>query len=233
MNALERLSDFLKTYDTDQVMSSPKVLVSILVATFLGVLLGFLYRGYYRGSEPVERSVGRSFVIMTPAVSMIFNLVQFSLPLSLGLLGALSFVRFRTPIKRAEDIGFILVMIGIGLSCAVGFFLGGVILLVIVSLISVLRAFAPQVLGFSPSTIPLVTLRSRELLDFAELEKTLAPFGRPAMVSTQQSEDRHALVLTLKGHHQTRNTEMIRTLSETLQDGAVVDVYFPDNQLAE
>ena len=233
MNALERLTEFLQAYEGDPSLSSPRVFVSILVATFLGVLLGFLYRGYYRGSEPVERSVGRSFVLITPAVSMIFSLVQFSLPLSLGLLGALSFVRFRTPIKRAEDIGFILIMIGIGLSCAVGYFLGGVMLLVVVSLVCVLRTHAPQLLGFSPSTIPLVTLRSAELLDFTELEGLLEPFGQPAMVSTQQTDGGHALVLTLKGHHQTRNTELIRTLTDAVRERLVVDVYFPDNQLAE
>lgn len=233
MNALETLTELLESYNPDQALSSPKVFFSILVATVFGALLGFLYQGYYHGSEPVERSVGRSFVIITPAVSMIFSLVQFSLPLSLGLLGALSFVRFRTPIKRAEDIGFLLVMVGIGLSCAVGFFLGGVILLVVMALISVLRSHAPQLLGFSPPTIPLVTLRSHELLDFAELERVLARFGQPAVISTQQTDERHALVMTLKGHHQARNTELVRALLDSLGEGATVDVYFPDNQLAE
>ena len=46
-------------------------------------------------------------------------LLQYSLPLSLGLLGALSFVRYRVPIKKSEDIAFILLIIAVGLSNAV------------------------------------------------------------------------------------------------------------------
>lgn len=44
--------------------------------------------------------------------------MQFSLPLSLGLLGALSIVRFRTPIKEPEEVGFIMLTIATAISCA-------------------------------------------------------------------------------------------------------------------
>ena len=49
----------------------------------------------------------------------IFWFVQYSLPLSVGLLGALSFVRFRSPVKRAEDIAFILISLACAISCAI------------------------------------------------------------------------------------------------------------------
>ncbi len=228
-----QLNELLQGYDSAHALSAPRVLLSILASFVLGAILSALYRAYYRGAEPAERSVGRSFVLLTPAVAMIFNLVQFSLPLSLGLLGAMSFVRFRTPIKRAEDIGFILVMIGVGLSCAVGFFVGGVMLLVIVGLVVVLRGFAPRLLGFSASTLPLLTLRSPELLSFPQLTALIEPFGRPSMVSTQHVEDRHAVVLTVRGHHPTRHAELVQALSQALGPGVTIDVYFPDNQLAE
>jgi hypothetical protein len=55
---------------------------------------------------------------MGPAVTTIFLTVQFSLPLSLGLLGALSIVRFRTPIKEPEEIGFILLLIASSIAIA-------------------------------------------------------------------------------------------------------------------
>ena len=63
--------------------------------------------------------VHKSFPILGPAVTAIFLVIQFSLPLSLGLLGALSFVRFRTPIKEPEEIGYILIVISTSLACAV------------------------------------------------------------------------------------------------------------------
>ncbi len=44
--------------------------------------------------------------------------MQLSLPLSLGLLGSLSIIRFRTPIKEPEEVGFIMLVIAASISCA-------------------------------------------------------------------------------------------------------------------
>ncbi len=62
--------------------------------------------------------IHRSFILLGPSVTMLFICVQLSLPLSLGLLGALSIVRFRTPIKEPEEIGFLMLLIAasIGIS---------------------------------------------------------------------------------------------------------------------
>ena len=49
-------------------------------------------------------------LLMFP-VTVLFLGIQTSIPLSLGLLGALSFVRFRTPVKDPAEIGFLLVLI--------------------------------------------------------------------------------------------------------------------------
>ena len=81
-------------------------------------LLDLLYRAYFlKDGRGVQ--VNRAFILIAPAVTAIFLVIQFSLPLSLGLLGALSFVRFRTPIKEPEEIGFILLVIACSLACAV------------------------------------------------------------------------------------------------------------------
>ena len=58
------------------------------------------------------------YPLLGVSVTAIFICVQFSLPLSLGLLGALSIVRFRTPIKEPEEISFIMLVIATSLSCA-------------------------------------------------------------------------------------------------------------------
>ncbi len=94
-------------------------LIVLALSLVFGLWMRLIYRNYYLSNEAVEASLARSFPIMSPAVTTIFWLIQFSLPLSLGLLGALSFVRFRTPIKRAEDIAFVLLLISGSLACAV------------------------------------------------------------------------------------------------------------------
>jgi len=60
------------------------------------------------------------FLLGGPAITMLFLGIQTSIPLSLGLLGALSFVRFRTPVKDPAEIGFLLLLIASSIGAATG-----------------------------------------------------------------------------------------------------------------
>ena len=51
-------------------------------------------------------------------ITALFLGIQVSIPLSLGLLGALSFVRFRTPVKDPAEIGFLLLLIASSIGAA-------------------------------------------------------------------------------------------------------------------
>ncbi|HLC18464.1 MAG TPA: DUF4956 domain-containing protein [Thermodesulfobacteriota bacterium] len=110
-------------------------LVSILFSLCAGVICMLLYRVYFGQAYERNDSLTRSFVVIAPSVSAIFWAIQYSLPLSLGLLGALSFVRFRTPIKKAEDIAFILLVIAMSLLSSVFRFYAAGILLAVVALV--------------------------------------------------------------------------------------------------
>lgn len=92
-------------------------LALIVASITFGLLISHLYKRYF-DSNSTGSSIHRSFPLLAPSVTTIFLTVQFSLPLSLGLLGALSIVRFRTPIKEPEEIGFIMVVIACSLSIA-------------------------------------------------------------------------------------------------------------------
>lgn len=91
--------------------------ILLLVSFFASLYISRLYVRFYR-----PRGTGslayRSFPLLGVSVTAIFICVQFSLPLSLGLLGALSIVRFRTPIKEPEEVGFIMLTIATAISCA-------------------------------------------------------------------------------------------------------------------
>lgn len=106
--------------------------VSVLFSLVAGIICMLLYRVYFHLTFDRNESLTRSFVVIAPSISAIFWAIQYSLPLSLGLLGALSFVRFRTPIKKPEDIGFILLVIALALLSSVfRFFAAGILLMVI------------------------------------------------------------------------------------------------------
>ncbi len=90
------------------------VLMCSLISSFL---VSHLYVRFY-GTKGTGSTLHRAFPILGVAITAIFVCLQFSIPLSLGLLGALSIVRFRTPIKDPEEVGFILLVIASSITCA-------------------------------------------------------------------------------------------------------------------
>lgn len=94
---------------------------ALLAAMLISLLFGFIAQALYEGfcgSRRTGSQVHRAFPLLAVAITGVFICVQFSLPLSLGLLGALSIVRFRTPIKEPEEIGFIMLVIMSSIACA-------------------------------------------------------------------------------------------------------------------
>src|SRR5919109_5529027 len=87
--------------------------VSLLASLFIAYLYVHFYSNRATGSQ-----VHRAFPLLGISITAIFVTIQFSLPLSLGLLGALSIVRFRTPIKEPEEIGFIMLVIATSIAVA-------------------------------------------------------------------------------------------------------------------
>jgi hypothetical protein len=87
--------------------------VSLVSSLFVAYLYVHFYSNRATGSQ-----VHRAFPLLGISITAIFITIQFSLPLSLGLLGALSIVRFRTPIKEPEEIGFLMLVIAMSIATA-------------------------------------------------------------------------------------------------------------------
>ena len=89
----------------------------LCISLISSVLISYLYTTFYKSRSTGSR-VHKAFPLIGISITAIFICIQFSLPLSLGLLGALSIVRFRTPIKEPEEIGFIMLVVATSLCCA-------------------------------------------------------------------------------------------------------------------
>lgn len=132
---------------------------ALVVSSLVGILVSTLYQVFYE-SRATGAQVHRSFLLMAPAITALFIAIQFSLPLSLGLLGALSVIRFRTPVKEPEEIAFIILLISGAVVCATMQFALLGILLGLALLLLLLQKAAPR-LGASnrKDGMILVTLR--------------------------------------------------------------------------
>ncbi|HIG86622.1 MAG TPA: DUF4956 domain-containing protein [Planctomycetes bacterium] len=95
----------------------PVLALAMAVSLVSSLFIAHLYRAFYQ-SRAIGSGVQKSFPLLGPSITAVFITIQFSLPLSLGLLGALSIVRFRTPIKEPEEIAFIMLVVAASLCCA-------------------------------------------------------------------------------------------------------------------
>ncbi len=91
--------------------------VMLLISLVSSFFISSLYL-YFYGNNTTGSQIHRAFPMLGLSITGIFISIQFSLPLSLGLLGALSIIRFRTPIKEPEEVGFIMLVISTSLGIA-------------------------------------------------------------------------------------------------------------------
>lgn len=100
---------------TQNAFVSP--LAFLINLLFAIVLAEFLARFYVRYGTPLSNRalLARNFVAITGTTMFIITVVKSSLALSLGLVGALSIIRFRTAIKEPEELAYLFLAISIGL----------------------------------------------------------------------------------------------------------------------
>jgi uncharacterized membrane protein YhiD involved in acid resistance len=96
---------------------------SLAINFILCVLMSFMVRSFYikySVSLTGKHHIGVVIPILASIVFLVIVVVKSSLALSLGLVGALSIVRFRTPIKEPEELIYLFLAIAIGLGYAAG-----------------------------------------------------------------------------------------------------------------
>lgn len=112
MNKLQTFQEFLATQSTQVPVVG--FIIDLCFATILAFVLKSLYVKY-GSSLSNRRRFGDNFVLITMTTMVVIAVVKSSLALSLGLVGALSIVRFRAAIKDPEELAYLFVSIAIGL----------------------------------------------------------------------------------------------------------------------
>ena len=120
--ALLSLSDIFKSSFLENVTAvQPLDLILVMGLSFLlGLFIYFIYRKTYQGVM-FSTTFGVTLVALTMITSLVILAVTSNVVLSLGMVGALSIVRFRTAIKEPLDIAFLFWAIAAGIVLAAGF----------------------------------------------------------------------------------------------------------------
>ena len=136
MNKIKTFEEFLTTTSVQIPVIS--FVSNLLIAAILALILNKIYVRY--GDSLSNRKLfARNFLLITMTTMLIISIVKSSLALSLGLVGALSIVRFRAAIKEPEELGYLFLAIGIGLGLGADQVKITILAFVIISAILIIR----------------------------------------------------------------------------------------------
>ncbi|MDX1701033.1 MAG: DUF4956 domain-containing protein [Melioribacteraceae bacterium] len=125
-NLEELLYEFLNPPNAYQALTIYRVLLSILVTFFVTLFIFYIYRKTFKGVL-YTRNFNVGLVLTGMIVALITLPISSNIALSLGMVGALSIVRFRTAIKDPADIVFTFWAIAVGIICGAGLYMVAII----------------------------------------------------------------------------------------------------------
>ena len=143
------------------------------------VIMSFIVRDVYlkRSFSLTGKShVGSIIPILSAVVFLVIVVVKSSLALSLGLVGALSIVRFRTPIKEPEELVYLFLAISIGLGYAAGHILITTVLSL--SILFIIYFWLSNRTISKTSEYNLVVDWSNRKLSFEEIHQKISSFSQ-------------------------------------------------------
>lgn len=110
-----------------------RLILTMAVAFVIGLFIFFIYRVTFNGVM-YSRSMNISYIMLTLVTSLMLMLISNNLTLSLGMVGALSIIRFRTAVKDPIDTVFMFWAVGEGIAIGVAFFLEAAIAAILIGL---------------------------------------------------------------------------------------------------
>lgn len=107
-------------------ITATDMILSLLVAFMIGVFIVYVYRKTYTGVV-YSKAFALCIVLLSMITAMIIRTISSNISLSLGMVGALSIVRFRTAIKEPVDTVFMFWGISAGIMAGAGLYIPSII----------------------------------------------------------------------------------------------------------
>lgn len=132
---LNILSEFKKgvSLTFSQTIPTEEIFLSLLVAIIAAIIIDIVYKKTYVGVSYVK-SFSLSIILLSMVTSLVIKTVNSNLSLSLGMVGALSIVRFRTAVKDPIDTIFMFWAITAGIMSGAGLYLATILATLLIGL---------------------------------------------------------------------------------------------------
>ena len=114
-----------------------QVIASLAIALIVGLFIFFIYKKTF-GGVMYSRNFNLSLIMLTMVTSLMLTLISNSLAVSMGMVGALSIIRFRTAVKDPIDTVFMFWAVGEGIAVGTRLFDVAIIAAICIGVIMVL-----------------------------------------------------------------------------------------------
>lgn len=183
------------------------MMLALILAFCLGMFIFLVYKKTYQGVM-YSSSFGVTLIALTMITTLVILAVTSNVVLSLGMVGALSIVRFRTAIKEPLDIAFLFWSIAVGIVLAAGMIPLAVIGSVIIGII--LLVFVNRKSHFNPYIVVIQC----DGHDSETAAKGYLDQMTQRCIVKSKSAQKGSLELTLEIRLKNDNTDFINTISE-------------------
>jgi hypothetical protein len=176
------------------LFSSTLAMISSVVAA---LVIKQLYLKYGRSMNN-RAYFGNIFVLLCVVTCTVIIIVKYSLALSLGLVGALSIVRFRAAIKEPEELVYLFLVIALGLAFGANQFAVGYLLLIFTSIvILIFSRLSTETHGFDHTGIVItISGNQKKIKEFKDnYLESLLKISRTAVVKEVSYDDNFGRIL--------------------------------------
>lgn len=183
-----------------------RIVIVLAVSLLLGLYVFIVYRMAVN-NEFYSKDFNRTLVLMAVVTAGIVLAVQSNLVISLGMVGALSIVRYRTAIKSSLDLFFLFWAISIGIICGAGLYVlaAALCLIVTIGLFITGRMASPTALGLlvincdSPDTADKITETLKPLTRYLRMKNRTVSKDSTELILEYKADDDKALENAVNG----------------------------------
>ena len=190
--------------------------LNLFVVIILCFLIQLAYNKISRSLSNAE-NFSSNFILLGLTTTIVITIVKSSLALSLGLVGALSIVRFRAAIKEPEELVFLFLIIAVGLGCGAG----QINIAVVGTLIAIIIIFIMYFSKRNKQEISIdkfnVSLISNKKLDKDNLKKIIDLVSNYSLQSEFISISQHSDSTTINLLSKFKNINNINELDKKLK----------------
>lgn len=151
-------------------ISVAEIAIGLIMSVVLAFFIYFVYKKTYTGVM-YSKNFNVTLLLITVITTMVMMIIGSNLALSLGMVGALSIIRFRTAVKDTKDSAFIFWTIAVGIACGSGIYTIAVLGSLVIALI---LFFINK--GVMDDTAYLVIVHGSGELDVDSVTKTVDKF---------------------------------------------------------